>query len=100
MGGGPFPTGVPRKGLTVPASLCQPSAVISGIRVATSLDSLEEHAEAWDRLLAELYNLLSMLSHAWVSSFLEHRDLGGPPWQCFFAYQDSELVGVLPLIGG
>ena len=67
--------------------------------MATSLDSLGEHAEAWDRLAMASSERLPMLSHAWVSSFLEHRNLGGAPWQCFFAYQDAELVGVLPLIG-
>ena len=67
--------------------------------MATSLDSLDEHAEAWDRLAMASSERLPMLSHAWVSSFLEHRNLGGAPWQCFFAYQDAELVGVLPLIG-
>jgi CelD/BcsL family acetyltransferase involved in cellulose biosynthesis len=69
------------------------------VRVATSLEMLDEHAEAWDRLATASADRLPMLSHAWVSSFLEHRDLGGAPWQCFFAYQDAELVGVLPLIG-
>jgi CelD/BcsL family acetyltransferase involved in cellulose biosynthesis len=69
------------------------------VRVATSLDPLDEHAEAWDRLAMASSERLPMLSHAWVSSFLENRNLGGAPWQCFFAYQDAELVGVLPLIG-
>ena len=69
------------------------------VRIATSLETLDEHAEAWDRLAMASADRLPMLSHAWVSSFLEHRDLGGAPWQCFFAYQDAELVGVLPLIG-
>ena len=52
------------------------------VRVATSLEMLDEHAEAWDRLATASADRLPMLSHAWVSSFLEHRDLGGAPWQC------------------
>ena len=51
-----------------------------------------------DQLAAASSDRLPMLSHAWVSSYLEHRNLGDAPWQCFLAYQDDELIGVLPLI--
>jgi CelD/BcsL family acetyltransferase involved in cellulose biosynthesis len=70
------------------------------VRVVTSLDQLGEHADAWDRLATASADRLPMLSHAWVSSFLEHRTVDGSPWQCFLAYEDAELVGVLPLLGG
>ena len=69
------------------------------VHVVTSLDQLGEHAEAWDRLAMASADRLPMLSHAWVSSFLEHRTVDGSPWQCFFAYDGAELVGVLPLVG-
>lgn len=69
------------------------------VRVVTSLDQLGEHAEAWDRLAMRSSDRLPMLSHAWVSSFLEHRHVDGSPWQCLFAYDGAELVGVLPLVG-
>ena len=69
------------------------------VHVVTSLDQLGEHAEAWDRLAMASADRLPMLSHAWVSSFLEHRTVDGSPWQCFFAYEGAELVGVLPLVG-
>ena len=57
------------------------------VRVVTSLDQLGEHADAWDRLATASADRLPMLSHAWVSSFLEHRTVDGSPWQCFLAYQ-------------
>ena len=68
------------------------------VRVANSLESIDEHAEAWDRLTMASSERLPMLSHEWVSSFLEHATPAGAPWQCFFAYQGADLVGVLPLI--
>ena len=67
------------------------------VRMAMSMDALDEHAESWDRLAMASSERLPMLSHAWVSSFLEHCS-GGAPWRCLFAYQDTELIGVLPLI--
>jgi CelD/BcsL family acetyltransferase involved in cellulose biosynthesis len=68
------------------------------VRVASTLDSLDEHAEAWDRLTMASSEKLPMLSHAWVSSFLEHVAPPENPWWCLFAYDGSELVGVLPLM--
>ena len=72
---------------------------MADVHVVMSLDQLGEHAEAWDRLAMASADRLPMLSHAWVSSFLEHRTVDGSPWQCFFAYEGAELVGVLPLVG-
>ncbi|QIK65257.1 GNAT family N-acetyltransferase [Nocardioides sp. HDW12B] len=68
------------------------------VRVATTRDALDEHAEAWDRLTTASTEKLPMLSHAWVSSFLEHMVPAGTPWWCFFAYDGPELVGVMPLM--
>ena len=50
---------------------------MADVHVATSLDQLGEHAEAWDRLAMASADRLPMLSHAWVSSFLEHRTIDG-----------------------
>ena len=72
---------------------------MADVHVVMSLNQLGEHAEAWDRLAMASADRLPMLSHAWVSSFLEHRTVDGSPWQCFFAYEGAELVGVLPLFG-
>ncbi len=68
------------------------------IQVVSTLDALDEHAEAWDRLTMASTEKLPMLSHAWVSSFLEHLVPAEKPWWCLFAYDGSELVGVLPLM--
>lgn len=68
------------------------------VRVASTLAALDEHAEAWDRLTMASSEKLPMLSHAWVSSFLEHLVPAEKPWWCLFAYDGPELVGVLPLM--
>lgn len=68
------------------------------VRVASTLDALEEHAQAWDRLTMASSEKLPMLSHAWVSSFLEHMVPPENRWWCLFAYDGSELVGVMPLM--
>lgn len=68
------------------------------VRVASTLDALDEHADAWDRLTVASAEKLPMLSHAWVSSFLEHMVPAGNPWWCLFAYDGPELVGVMPVM--
>ncbi len=39
-----------------------------------------------------------MLSHAWVSSFIEHRLKPGESWCCVTARRNGTLLGVLPVI--
>ena len=68
------------------------------VRVATSLEALEEHADSWDRLALASPERLPMLSHAWVASFLETCNPEGSPWACLFAYAGEDLIGVLPLL--
>lgn len=63
-----------------------------------SFSQLQQHAIAWDTLALEAPQRLPMLSHAWVSSYLEHRLSAGERWVCLFAYRADRLVGVLPLI--
>jgi len=71
-----------------------------GIRVeiVNSLDQLETRADAWNRLSHHSPQQLPMLSHAWVSSFLEHRIKPGQSWFCLFAYDDEAMIGVFPVI--
>ncbi len=65
----------------------------------TSLKGLGSHAAAWDRLAFCSPQRLPMLSHAWISTYLEYYLTPGIPWVCLFAYNDdSELVGVLPVV--
>lgn len=65
--------------------------------VATSMGALDEHADDWDRLALSSPERLPMLSHAWTAAFLESRSKDRP-WRCLFAYQGSDLVGVMPVV--
>lgn len=68
------------------------------LNVASTAAELAPHAEAWDRLYELSVSRVHTLSHAWVSSFLEHQCCPGETWLCLFAYDGEELVGVLPVI--
>lgn len=69
------------------------------VTVARDLETLEPFAEQWNALASAAPQQLPMLSHAWVSAFLEHRVPAGQTWFCVLV-RDAEgsLVGVLPLL--
>jgi hypothetical protein len=69
------------------------------IQKESTLEGLEPYAAAWDRLAHDAPQGVPMLSHAWVSSFLEHLLRPDDPWCCLLAFDGAELVGVLPVIG-
>jgi CelD/BcsL family acetyltransferase involved in cellulose biosynthesis len=62
------------------------------------LSDLQPYIEAWDRLALASHQQLPALSHAWVSTYFEHRLLRDEKWCCLLALAGSRLVGVLPLI--
>ncbi|HEU0102607.1 MAG TPA: GNAT family N-acetyltransferase [Mycobacteriales bacterium] len=64
----------------------------------TELAELREHATAWDALAQQAPERMPMLSHAWVSAFLETRLPPTKVWRCFLAYRSGALVGVLPVV--
>lgn len=66
--------------------------------VVRTLDVLAGHAEPWNRLASSSPQQAPMLSYAWMSAYFEHRLQPGESWFCLFAYDDSELVGVLPVV--
>jgi CelD/BcsL family acetyltransferase involved in cellulose biosynthesis len=68
------------------------------VEMVQTLDQLESHSVAWNRLTFESLNCLPMLSYAWIASYLEHQLESGEGWFCLFAYDNSELVGVLPVV--
>ncbi len=70
------------------------------IRILTVEDfaGLAAHAPAWDKLALEADQQMPMLSYAWVVSALEHHLRPNDKWTCLFAYDDQNLVGVLPLV--
>ncbi|MEH2070245.1 MAG: GNAT family N-acetyltransferase [Nostoc sp.] len=68
------------------------------VQIVENLEELKLHADSWNQLAFESTQQLPMTSYAWVSSYFEHYVEVGESWFCVFAYKDSELVGVLPLI--
>ncbi|MBA4393830.1 MAG: hypothetical protein C0407_09790 [Desulfobacca sp.] len=68
------------------------------IRIVKTLDDLESHATAWNDLAYQALHRLPDQSYAWVASYLEHALLPDESWFCFFAYNNEELKGVLPVI--
>ncbi|MEH2012542.1 GNAT family N-acetyltransferase [Nostoc sp.] len=68
------------------------------VQIVENLEELKLHADSWNQLAFEAPQQLPMTSYAWISSYLEHYVKVDESWFCVFAYNDSELVGVLPLI--
>lgn len=87
----------------VDSDIHRPSGIVYGdsgglrIEIARSLDELETHADAWNSLALKSPHRLPMLSYAWVASYIEYRLEPGESWFCLFAYDESRLVGVLPV---
>jgi CelD/BcsL family acetyltransferase involved in cellulose biosynthesis len=68
------------------------------VQIVQNLEELKLHADSWNQLAFEATQQLPMTSYAWVSSYFEHYVEVDESWFCIFAYHDSQLVGVLPLI--
>jgi CelD/BcsL family acetyltransferase involved in cellulose biosynthesis len=68
------------------------------IEIARTVAALEPHRAPWDALASAAPQQLPMLSHAWLASYFEHMCPPKSPWACLFAYRDSELVAVLPVV--
>ena len=68
------------------------------IEAVRDFDSLNQYATQWNRLAELAPQRNPMLSHAWISSFFEHRLKPDESWKCFFAYDGERLVGVLPVV--
>ncbi|MEH1838760.1 MAG: GNAT family N-acetyltransferase [Nostoc sp.] len=68
------------------------------VQIVEKLEELKLHADSWNQLAFEATQQLPMTSYAWISSYFEHYVEVDESWFCVFAYNDSELVGVLPLI--
>ncbi|MDZ8221739.1 GNAT family N-acetyltransferase [Nostoc sp. ChiVER01] len=68
------------------------------IKIVENLEELKPHSENWNQLAFDSTQQLPMTSYAWVSSYFEHYVEVDESWFCVFAYRNSDLVGVLPLI--
>jgi Acetyltransferase (GNAT) domain len=71
----------------------------AGIKVigVRKLEDLATHADAWDKLLQQ-NNASPLTSYAWINAYFAHLVEDHESWISLFAYQDDELIGVLPLV--
>ncbi len=65
---------------------------------ARTFDEINEHADAWNTLALNAPQQHPVLTHAWISAFLKSCVKEGESWFCLFAFDNNELVGVLPLM--
>lgn len=74
--------------------------MISNIKVEhiNSLETLKQYADAWDELVVNDSMQLPFNSYSWIATFLEFRLNTDEEWVCLLAFEERELVGVLPLI--
>lgn len=67
------------------------------VQVFRRLPELAEIAESWDNLVFHIAARPPMLSHAWISAFLEFRHPPQIPWLVLGAFDGGHLIGVFPL---
>jgi len=65
---------------------------------AGTVDEIAPFADSWDALAERAPQGLVTLSHAWISSHLEHLLEPEEDWRVFLAHEGDDLVGVLPLV--
>lgn len=68
------------------------------IQLVHKFEELQFHVDAWNRLAYTAPQQLPMSTYAWVSSYFETYLQANESWACLFAYDGSELVGVMPLV--
>ncbi|WP_414620109.1 GNAT family N-acetyltransferase [Calothrix sp. CCY 0018] len=68
------------------------------IKAVQTVNELGLHIDAWNQLAFAAPQQLPMSSYAWVSSYFEHNLSADESWVCLFAYDEKELVGVMPLV--
>lgn len=65
--------------------------------ILSGLNELDGIASEWNALVFSLAGRSPMLSHAWVTSYLERRPRNGERWVCLAAFANDRLVGILPV---
>ncbi len=68
------------------------------VEIVTDLDVLICHQSAWDQLALAAPRPLPMSSSAWIIPYLKYRLREDERWAVVFAFDGSDLVGVLPLL--
>ena len=68
------------------------------LEVIDSFETLNNYADDWNRLAFEAPHRLPTISYAWVSSYIEYLLLPGETWCCILAFDNDQLIGLLPVI--
>ena len=68
------------------------------VEIVTDLDALTCHQPAWDQLALAAPRPLPTSSSAWIIPYLKYRLRKDEHWAVAFAFDGSDLVGVLPLL--
>lgn len=68
------------------------------ISKARDLSTLSIHSKSWDKLLYDSAQQQPISSYSWLSSYFKYHIEDQDEWLCILAYNESELIGVLPLI--
>ncbi len=68
------------------------------VEIVTDLDALTCHQPAWDQLALATQRPLPMSSSAWIIPYVKYRLREDERWAVAFAFDGSDLVGVLPLL--
>ncbi|MDH3892439.1 MAG: GNAT family N-acetyltransferase [candidate division Zixibacteria bacterium] len=68
------------------------------VEVVTDLEELVHYQSAWDRLALAAPRPIPMSSAAWIIPYVKHRLREQERWAVLFAFDGSEMVGVLPLL--
>ena len=68
------------------------------VKMACKFNEIGNYAESWDMLAINAKQQHPVMTHAWISSYLKTCLKEGESWFCLFAFENDDLVGVLPLL--
>jgi CelD/BcsL family acetyltransferase involved in cellulose biosynthesis len=68
------------------------------VEIVTDLEALNRHQLAWDQLALAAPRPIPMSAAAWIIPYLKYRLRKDEHWAVAFAFDGSDLVGVLPLL--
>ncbi len=63
-----------------------------------TLEELELYEKDWNNLIEKCPGSLPMQSYAWISAYFRYKLQHDEKWICLFAYNESELIAVYPLL--
>lgn len=65
---------------------------------ARTFNEIDKYADAWNLLALNAPQQHPVLTHSWISAYLKSSLKEGESWFCIFAFDNYELVGILPLL--